>query len=358
MTKMAIDAMEKIRVEHQELYQKAALLAVTVRREDAHDVWESLRGKIQSLLTEIRKLSGTVEAFEDYEWLAGAAIQWEVLLSSAKDMPHQIDLSRPPSVPGYLSLAQTSVLSEEELKNQIVRLAQAIGYGRIALLHRLSAGEEMNRDWRYAEAALIFEILDGATNFAGRVGPESYWRLEQEWLKYIKCVDAHRRWLARGAFPAVSNPLTDYEEACKHLRALLANPSMKAAPGEFLRVRAYLEERYLDKSGKLRRDTRVKEGLIGRKANRLWGTSGRDIAEANWLDAESYVVGFYESILPAVSDRDFESTRRVLRALSTGDPVTSDRMINCFETAISIYFLDAATVEALWAADCVREATL
>src|SRR5271157_4121103 len=63
-----------------------------------------------------------------------------------------------------------------------------------------------------------------------------------------------------------------------------------------------------------------------------------------------YVRLFYENIIPAVVEKDRLSVLRVLKAFQYSKaPENCWRVINCFEAALAIYFLDREIIESLWA---------
>src|SRR5271157_1312663 len=62
-----------------------------------------------------------------------------------------------------------------------------------------------------------------------------------------------------------------------------------------------------------------------------------------------YVRLFYENIIPAVVEKDRLSVLRVLKAFQYSKaPENCWWVINCFEAALAIYFLDRRIIESLW----------
>ena len=57
---------------------------------------------------------------------------------------------------------------------------------------------------------------------------------------------------------------------------------------------------------------------------------------------------FYEHIIPAVLQNDEESVLTVLKAFQFSNENSYNLIINCFEAALPIYFLNPGIVEKLW----------
>jgi hypothetical protein len=78
----------------------------------------------------------------------------------------------------------------------------------------------------------------------------------------------------------------------------------------------------------------------------------------NWTIAETYARGFYENIIPAVTQGRPDSTLAVLKAFQFSKE-NRYLIINCFEVALAISFLDAEIVQEIWDQGLlVRDSTL
>lgn len=140
---------------------------------------------------------------------------------------------------------------------------------------------------------------------------------------------------------------------CEHLRNMLTEDGIKAiVPQEFEEAKSYLESRYLT-NGKFDQTKPEAKKLVERKAyrisERVRGMTGKTDDDKNWVDAEAYVEMFYENIIPAVIENNREKVLRVLKAFQFSKaPENRYHIINCFETALAIYFLNAETIKDLW----------
>jgi hypothetical protein len=206
----------------------------------------------------------------------------------------------------------------------------------------------MEWDWYTAQVFLASDILDGFPNFAGRIASTSYWRVEEVWVKSVKRLRAYFIWQRRGNGVDPTHEKDDYFQACEQLRDMLVNKDMKARLEEFGEPKAYLESRYLS-DGKIDQNKPSMKILISKKAERIWQVTGETDQAKNWLNAEIYVRMFYESIIPAVLENDREKTLTVLKAFQYSKaPENSFWVINCFEVALAIYFLDPDIIQELW----------
>ncbi len=69
-------------------------------------------------------------------------------------------------------------------------------------------------------------------------------------------------------------------------------------------------------------------------------------SDQNWRDAEAYVRGFYENIGPAIETKAPTATKALLAAMKLGETEGYRyHIMDCFEAALLIYFLDPETVE-------------
>jgi hypothetical protein len=266
------------------------------------------------------------------------------------------DLVVPPLV--YPSPPEGRAFTEEEIEDRRDRLAAHTLRCRVKELGVWVTEEEKAKDRYWAGVAFVADVIEGHENFPSRIGKSSYRRLEEMWLKEIKQYMAYIHTLLTWDDLAGSHPQRDrqdYEEICKHLRELLLTQT-KGKKSEFEEPKSYIEERYLS-GGKLDLDKPEARKLVEKKAHRfsekILESGGTPDDFTNWIDAETYTKMFYENIIPAILETDpkkaEEKTLTVLRALQFSE-TTKNRyhVVNCFEVALAIYFLDAQIVKGLW----------
>lgn len=306
-----------------------------------------LMKEVENLIGDISKLAETVDSFADYRWLSDAAIKWQSVLSTIFESPTNITLPMPRST--WLP-QNPSVFSEEEIDNWLKSDAAFIAYARRAEMG--SNNIDVDSDWHIAEVFFASEILEGKINFAGRISSKSYWRLENIWVKEVKEMMAYFDWVKTRD----SEQDKHFFEACDHVRkALLINSKIKARLSEFDEAKSYIKQHYLDEKGKLlpRQEGSEVYQLIERKAYRIYETTGSKNELNNWVQAETYTKMFYENIIPAVVEKDSESVLQVLKAFQYSK-TQRFFIINCFETALAIYFLNPDIIKSLWA-DAAQE---
>jgi hypothetical protein len=309
--------------------------------------------KVETLLNDIIALSATTNSFDAYQWLSDASMKWQVVFSSNFNRPKIIKISLPTE--NLLSQPQLidRAFSEKEIDDYIKRHAEYTAFWRIRETGKQSTDEEMLRDHHLAEAFLISGILDGEISFASRISSNSYWRLEQEWLKEIKRLNAYFIWIRKGAKIDSIYELDDFYEASEHMRNMLVNPGIKAQVTEFEEATAYIEKHYLTLGGTIDLDKVETKMMISRKAYRI-GDKMREMNRhtddvKNWIDAETYVRMFYENIIQSVIKDDPENVLNVLKAFQFSKAVENRyHIINCFETALAIYFINPDTIQKLW----------
>lgn len=344
-------SIQEIKTLHEELYIKALKEGprlVVVQKIGERTLSEPFAGRVSALLRGIEEFSAKVRSFEEYVWLRHAALSWQVAFSSSFNIPKVVPLSPPPSV-----LLEPSTpgraLSEEELRHWVSTHAEYIWMFRMGQHRRWdSTPEEQAADWHLAEVFLACDILDGNINFAARIAPASYGRLENIWLKDVKELIAYFDWKHRGGGFDEHRAVSDYYAACNHIHSLLTNPGIKASTAEFGEPSDYLDKNYLTQ-GKLDLDKKARS-LIHLKAERIWRITGRTIELENWQCAETYVRLFYENITPSVMvENNEESVLNVLRAFHLSiRPENRFHLINCFEIALAIYFIRPELIRAVW----------
>ena len=313
---------------------------------------EKLKNDAEELSKAMEEVSTKKISIEDYIWLTNTAIKWQVVFSATINIPKTIKISLPTEGLLPSPLPADRSLSEEEIHNRIDLYAYHTATWRIREVGRECNREEMERDDHLAKVCLASEILDGKLIFASRVASNSYYRLEQIWLKEVKLLMAYFNWRRRDGIDP-THEADDYYMGCEHLRIMLTNDVIKAVvPQEFEEAKSYLESRYLT-NGKFDQTKPEAKKLIERKAyrisERVRGMTGKTDNDKNWIDAEAYVEMFYENIIPAVIEKDREKVLRVLKAFQFSKaPENRHHIIDCFETALAIYFLKADIIQELW----------
>lgn len=345
--------MEEVKKTHDELYDKVlkdhrALLKNTQEL-------SAFMSSANRLVKDIQTLSAHVGSLDDYTWLSDAIVRWQLVFSSLLNIPKEIRISSP-TMP--LETEQpVRLMPEEEMEQWLSARAHHLSIVRKAntllreadFIERIpSSPEEMNGDWRSANIDFADAVLKGRINFARQIGSRSYYRLERQWLREVKQLSAYRIWENRPGAPQQDTSEQDYYEACEQIRSMLVNRGIKASKVDFEDPRAYLETHYLTGGKIVQDDDRTKQ-LIDSKANRAWDAGGEIDVPANRSVARRYVTAFYENIIPAVTKDDPESVLCVLKAFqyAKGSEVRF-LLVNCFEVALAIYFLDPDIIEDLW----------
>jgi hypothetical protein len=331
-------AISTLKERHQKLYPKIATATATM---GSPQLPPELEEEAQILREDISKLlTKKGFSFGDYEWLANAQLQWDALFAANFQKPSPVDLLISTEVIRK-SIPQTLAISEG--MDPVGWMASLAARSRIKQVQRLSSDDEKKADYLFAETFLAWAVLEGIINFAV-YGTKCYNILERQWLRHVKSLGAYFGWVDRGARADPSREFEDYIGSCNHIQSLLANPGMKGKPEEFESVLGYLTENYIDSQGRLLQEASGTKSLIERKAKRLWETTERNSVEVNWKEAERYTTLFYEGIIPAVVGKDPKATRDIVNLLCGYYPGMSESVVNCFEMAIGIYFLDPTVV--------------
>lgn len=351
------NSIDKIKHTHEKLYKevfKNYLIIKNTGSEESKKYVEQYDKQIEALLEEMSGLCDTEISIDDYDWLNDAAMKWQVVFSSILNIPKNVKIPRPK----LKSPPPKKFFLEEELGKRLTGRAFNFAKDRIdrikkedldTLVRRYrSLQDEMDRDWHNAEVSLAAEIIDEEINFAYDIDQESYKHLENIWLKDVKEYKAYFIWKERLKKGYIEkNKKDDYLNACKVIRQKLVDGNIKVPLSYFYEVKDYLETRYLTNK---KIDPEKARELIEKKADRIWQTTnGRFDKEINWHLAEAYVRMLYENIIPAVIEKDECKTLMVLRAFQYNKaPENRYLIINCFETAIAICFLDQDIIQNLW----------
>ena len=202
-------------------------------------------------------------------------------------------------------------------------------------------------DWHNATVFIATNVLT-ATLRLSDLDVKCYPCIESVWLSECKETIAYFAWFeAReevGVWCDLHVQQNHYFEACAKIRRLLVERRSKDRLENFAPIRDYICRRYLDEFQRVNGE--YSDELIQAKAKRLVPRATPGIAA---LSAAEYTRKFYENIISAVEESDRESCGTVLQAFQHGGtwPGFPD-MINCFEAAAAISFLDGALVRDLW----------
>jgi hypothetical protein len=224
----------------------------------------------------------------------------------------------------------------------------------------ISTRAEQDYDWQSAGLDFGCKILNGSIDFANQTSWQLYALLEDLWLNDVKQFLAYLIWEAKGESWEPEQVQVNYYQACEDLRLGLADkPEIKGSRKGFGAVRLYLDHHYLS-AGKLDFSKPSAQAMTERKAYRIMAATGQTDSLKNWLSAEQYARLFYNNIIPAVLEEDGEKTQMVLEALQLREaPESRFLIVNCFEAALAIYFLNPDIVKAQWdAGQLLRETTL
>lgn len=385
---LATDIFEELQTEHKSLVEKAIAERSSLVK-NKEKMTDFLR-EVDIFLRALAQLSGQVEIAEDYEWISDAALRWQYIFSSVLNVPHSaVVLSAPPVLKSPETL---KFYTDEEIQKWCEQTAreQSLTRWRNIFMQEKSAWvslmpstqEERDRDWRDAEILFASKVLEGDLHLTRQLGSGSYRRLEQQWLEEVKRAKAFFIWDNRlDKLSGPSHHEQDYLDACGQIRAQLTRKDLKVRAQDLEDVKISLTHRYLVDgtpgstatsasdpvdSNTYRFDPQKADSfnLLVSKAFRLWQTTGRSDSAKNWEDALIYCEAFYGSILPAVQEKDperkKEHTLRVLQAFERGQAQEHRyQIVNCFEVALAIYFLDTDIVNTLWRDNEIRwETTL
>jgi hypothetical protein len=248
---------------------------------------------------------------------------------------------------------RADIIPDTKLEDRIRRTAKNLSIFR--RLERLadkgSDPWEMAMDWHNACIFWASQILDGTIPLC-RLEEVSFRRLEEIWLKEVEELKAYYYWEKQSTEDGLWLPKGKKEEqyfvACKEVRQLLTDPSVKGNLSNFEKAEQYIIKKYLTEEGKLDEERARME--IHRKAARIWESTGYSNSGENWQGAKSYMRMFYENIIPAVRKNNPENILGVLRAFqySNKAPENCSLIVNCFEAALAVYCINNKTIETLW----------
>lgn len=330
--------------DHEDLYFRAIKNDKSIT--EKHDRLDAFVKEIDKLLVRMYDLGKETRSWDEYKWLTDSIFKWQVVFASTLNIPRQINLPEPPQnllpkLPAEHALTEAEICYLLDRNSKYLATMQELQEGSLL-------GISQHDIQKQAEVYLASDILDGQINFASRISSDSYWRLERVWLDDIKRLLAYFLWKSRGCGFDQQSAIDDFLKASSHLRGLLGNLGMKARASEFGEAKAYIESKYLI-NGKINfRNPEVKI-LIARKAEQIREKNNCTDDIQNWIEAENYVQMFYENIIPAVTNNDLEKTLVVLKSFQYSNAIeNSYHIINAFEVALAIYFLDIKIIHKIW----------
>lgn len=300
---------------------------------------------------------------ESYRQILDAALKWRSAFSSVPDAPQPMPVLSTPikkklhTEEDVVAWLQDQAHLQSTLRKMNAMLKQSAAEPHISFtspFDRISSSyEERTEDWLSATLIFALKVLEGEIHLTRSLQPASYWRLENIWLSEVKRTKAFLNW-ERGLIQRMPesrnwSPDDYYFEACRRLRKRLADEEHKARAADFALVREYMRNRYLDDKGNFSSGRDESEKLLRAKAQQIFEVTGGQGADADWHHACTYSRMFYENIILAVEAKDQESTLVVLKAFQYSKaPENRYLIINCFEAAVALYFLDAEIVRGLW----------
>lgn len=219
------------------------------------------------------------------------------------------------------------------------------------IYYHMIASKGIDKDRRYSKAYFASDVLNNSIKFI-LMPQESYWRLEEIWLREVKDVIAYFYWknLGKDKGEISDDPKIYYHEACHFVNDLLKDRKSSEKKEEFEKVKDYLKKNYLNKRGKLLHPEKnsVLEKSLKSKAKRIFKIMGSTDKKVNWKTAEAYMKYFYENIIPAVEDNKRECIELVLKAFQFSKQ-GGLAIINSFETVIIVKFVyPEQQIRKLW----------
>ena len=312
--------------------------------------FEDFIKKTNDLLDDIVNNSSQVRSIEDYQLLNSIANEWRVIYTTILNIPRNIKLS----APEYELKSRKGIYSEDE----IINIFSDISYKRsekrkweriISQIQSIissvdkSTKEECDHDWYNASVDFASQILSGKIDFTVQIRPESYFHLQSVWLDQIKKLEAYYNWEKKGN--NIDNGVEEYYQACSQINNML---TISAAKEYFSEAKTYIEEHYLS-NGKLDLIKPDVKKLIEIKAKHLSEKNKNNDEKYNWFFAERYIKMFYENIITAVTKDNFENTLIVLKAIQyCVIPNDLHPIVDAFEVALVIYFLNDETIKEIW----------
>lgn len=347
MAKLTIN---ELRDRHDENYEQA--LQYLSKGKVNKNILSEFRENVDALLNDIVLLSEYSVIISDYRWLSETLNKWVNIYNQLFNKTKRIELHVPNEKMILPTAPSGRCLTEQEIDDRLKNHAEKRAIYRIRELHRDSEFSERIEDWHIAEVMFAKEVIEGSLKFNENISSISYPRLQKIWLSDIKKLIAYFIWVSNGCSISPSPHDRDYQEACDKVRLFLTDLSRKASLSEFLEVKAFIENRYLT-NGVLDKSKPDVEAATQRKASRIESlieSMGEQTHKLdNWYDATAYMKLFFENIIPAVLEKNQESVLSVLKGFQF-TTTTSKKLhvVDAFEVAVAITFLDANVIEEIW----------
>ena len=342
--------LEDVRRKHEALYRRVCTEEANLKDKKNVDERSRVIKEIESLLEEMRLITGPAADTAQCDWVGEASVRWQKVYTEVFNEPEDVfekvglvspsrkatPLSRPmprDQIEGYLRRSANDISQSRKL-TELYRQLEYLRHHRGSIHSAIpSSGEEMLDDWYRAHVYLASEALRGGIDFARRFEPPTFPYLEQVWLGDAKRLQAYRTWYKADVLWD-DHPERYYLDACEKIRERILHDSVKAPPPTFSPVRKYIRRYLTEERIDPKSNANAKE-IVEIKAYRLWLLRGRSgSANDNWREAERYVQRYYESIISAVEDRAPTAAGAVVEAISN-----QRELVNAFEAAVYVYFV-------------------
>jgi hypothetical protein len=301
---------------------------------------ESFEKDIRYFLDDLYEFSRVATSDQCLKYISLLFGTWHVALSTL--VPVSLDFALPRFSRPHLT---GTFLYERDLDKRLEMYAYRLHYGMD--IHGDQPEKITNTDRHHAEVYFASEVLSAEISFPHELSPDSYPRLEHIWLEEVKTIRAYHIWEERGRIWDPLQEKSDYFLESERLIQLLGNPSIKVPPNVFAPIADYIE--YYARIRLLDEPEYQVRNLVARKAQRVASTVCWLRDEEIFGHVVNYVKDFYGNIIPAIIDKEEKAIEAVLRAFVRSQTHGSQRpIINCFEAAIAIFFLDATAVQHLW----------
>jgi hypothetical protein len=333
--------------ENDELYSTVLKQGPDLIEQNKKNELEKLIQKIDSLLERLQSMARLTTSWNEYQFLSDSIFRWQVVFASILNIPKEISLPTPQSnlLP---TLLESKALTEAEIEYLVQRNAKYLEKMSLSKDRSLS-DFGINKD-QSSQIYLALHILEGKINLASRISSASYGRLENVWVQDIKKLTAYFLWEERGGGIDKELEEADFIKASDLTRALLVNEGIKAQKSEFGEAKAYIEKCFLSSNGSIDYEKDEVQSLISLKAQKIQEEFRCNIPRKRRYSSY-YVELFYNNIIPAVIDNSEDSVLAVLKAFQYSQYGNDGRpyhIINAFEAALIIYFVDAKNILALW----------
>ncbi len=330
---------ESLQTRHQQIYEAVSQTGLGMAENQRDDYLV----QANQLVDDIKAFVPYIALVDEYTWVNQAALQWQSVFSSILDDPRDVrhEIQSLAIHKTLLAAVSPKVFSRQDVERQAYYLGQnrktreLLKNPDLIFQYFPSTPEEQETDWKDACSYLSLDILEGKLDFFSGIQPGLYEALEYAWLEDIKRYKAYFEWKEHG-----QNQNSDefyYFQACGRINDRFLDVYSKLPARCFKNIKAYLADRYFTDGsidlGKVR-------GLIERKAYHLWDKNQDSDPHKNWLLAEQYVREFYGNIMGAIQEQDARNIDSILKFFQENKSSESFyNLINCFEAAIAIYFV-------------------